>query len=174
MIVSNSLQIYVFHLYRATLSTPADESQKAYYSGFEHAIWYLNDVFEEIPDINGVIEEQHVSDKLGTDIFIVHGHDNETKQETARLIEHLKLKPIILHERPNNGRTVVEKLQQESKTAGYAVILLTPDDLGTIKGNDKFENRARQNVVLELGYFLGKLGIKKVCVLLKGEPCYTK
>ena len=158
-----------FSLVSATLSTPADESQKAYYSGFDHAIWYLNDVFEEIPDINGVIEEQHVSDKLGTDIFIVHGHDNETKQETARLIEHLKLKPIILHERPNNGRTVVEKLQQESKTAGYAVILLTPDDLGTIKGNDKFENRARQNVVLELGYFLGKLGIKKVCVLLKGD-----
>ena len=141
--------------------------QDTYLSGLVQAALYLSDIFDEIPDTNEVIDEQHVSDKLGTDVFIVHGHDNEAKQETARLIEQLKLKAIILHEQPNRGRTVVEKLQKESKTAGYAVILLTPDDLGTVKGNDELEARARQNVVLELGYFLGKLGREKMCILLK-------
>ena len=143
------------------------ELQDAYLAGLTQSALYLGDIFEEIPDTNKVIEEQHVSDKSHTDVFIVHGHDNEAKQETARLIEQLKLKAIILHEQPNRGRTVVEKLQQESKTAGYAVILLTPDDLGTVKGNDELEARARQNVVLELGYFLGKLGREKMCILLK-------
>ena len=109
------------------------ELQNKYISALSQASLYLNDVFGEIPNTNEVIKEQHVSDKLGTDVFIVHGRDDKAKHETARLIQQLKLKEIILHEQPNKGRTVVEKLQQESKTAGYAVILLTPDDLGTIK-----------------------------------------
>lgn len=111
----------------------------------------------------------HQKNKLGNDIFIVHGHDNEAKQETARFIEKLNLNAVILHERPNKGRTIIEKLVDESKSAGYAIILLTPDDIGFVKGKEsESEERARQNVVLELGYFLGKLGREKVCMLLKG------
>lgn len=106
----------------------------------------------------------------GKDIFIVHGHDNEAKQETARFIEKLNLNAVILHERPNKGRTIIEKLVAESKNAGYAIILLTPDDVGFVKGNEEqIEERARQNVVLELGYFVGKLSREKVCLLLKGN-----
>jgi len=106
--------------------------------------------------------------ELGTDVFIVHGHDNEAKLEVARTIEKLGLNTVILHEKPNKGRTVIEKLVEESKSAGFAVILLTPDDVGTDKGKQIFEERARQNVVLELGYFIGKLGRARVCALLKG------
>ena len=156
-----------FSLSFITSGMPDSEFQQVYLSGLESANLYLCDVFEEIPDNDKVVGEQRVSDTSGTDVFIVHGHDNEAKQETARLIEQLKLKAIILHERPNKGRTVVEKLQQESKTAGYAVILFTPDDIGNVKGTDKAEARARQNVVLELGYFIGKLGRERVCILLK-------
>lgn len=118
-------------------------------------------------DSDPIIIQQN---KLGNDIFIVHGHDNETKQETARFIEKLHLNAVILHERPNKGRTIIEKLVDESQSAGYAIILLTPDDIGFLKGKEsESEERARQNVVLELGYFLGKLGRERVCILLKGS-----
>ena len=102
-----------------------------------------------------------------TDVFIVHGHDNEAKQEVARFIEKLNINAVILHEQPNKGRTVIEKLVEESHTAGYAIILLTPDDVGYVKGTEKQEEfRSRQNVVLELGYFIGKIGRENICVLL--------
>jgi len=106
----------------------------------------------------------------GEDVFIVHGHDNEAKQEVARFIEKLDLNAIILHEQPNKGRTVIEKLVEESNTAGFAIILLTPDDIGYVKGEKQQEEfRSRQNVVLELGYFVGKIGRGKICILLKGS-----
>lgn len=104
------------------------------------------------------------------DIFIVHGHDNEAKQEVARFIEKLGLTVVILHEQPNKGMTVIEKLIHYSKSVGFAIILLTPDDIGYLKGEqESVENRARQNVVLELGYFVGKIGRERVCTLLKNS-----
>ncbi len=103
----------------------------------------------------------------GNDIFIVHGHDTEAKVSVARFIEKLGLNAKILHEMPNKGRTIIEKFEDYSNV-GYAVVLLTPDDLGATKGKeDKLKPRARQNVIFELGYFIGKLGRKRVCVLHK-------
>ncbi|MFA5060107.1 MAG: nucleotide-binding protein [Candidatus Omnitrophota bacterium] len=99
-------------------------------------------------------------------IFLVHGHDDGIKEATARFLEKLGLAPIILHEKPNQGRTIIEKISDYSDV-GFAVVLLTGDDVGRI--NDaKCENllpRARQNVVLELGYFLGRIGRQRVCAL---------
>ena len=101
-------------------------------------------------------------------IFVVHGHDNEAKQAVARLIEKLNLHAIILHEQPDKGRTVIEKFEHHS-TVGFAVVLLTPDDMGYPRDTpSEIKPRARQNVVLELGYFIGILGRSKVCALLKG------
>ncbi|MFH1368052.1 MAG: nucleotide-binding protein [Elusimicrobiota bacterium] len=101
----------------------------------------------------------------GNDIFLVHGHNNEIKETVARFLEKLKLHIIILHEQPNLGRTIIEKFEDYSKV-GYAVILLTGDDVGSKKDNaDKLKARARQNVVLEQGYFLGALGRSRVCAL---------
>ncbi len=102
-------------------------------------------------------------------VFIVHGHDNALKQEVARLLERLKLEPIILHEMPNRGRLIFEKLEQHAAEVAFAVVLLTDDDLGEAK--DKIatpKQRARQNVVLELGYFYGRIGRSKVFVLHRG------
>ena len=102
-------------------------------------------------------------------VFIVHGHDAGLKETTARFIERLGLRSIILHEQANNGKTIIEKFELNSDVA-YAVILLSPDDLGRSVNDDpeKFNFRARQNVIFELGYFIAKLGRENVCVILKG------
>ncbi len=104
-----------------------------------------------------------------TKVFIVHGHDEEAKQTLARFIEKLKLFPVILSEKPNEGHTIIEKFEKHSEV-GFAVILLTTDDIGSEKSEQKnLRPRARQNVILELGYFVGKLGRSRVCALCKGS-----
>jgi predicted nucleotide-binding protein len=105
---------------------------------------------------------------LGTgrsnEVFIVHGHDEGAKQSVARFLEKLGLLPVILHETADRGRTIIEKFEDHS-AVGFAVVLLTPDDEGGVRGSGKVQLRGRQNVILELGYFIGKLGRSKVCAL---------
>ena len=107
---------------------------------------------------------------FGNEVFIVHGHDDEAKVTVARFVENLGIEATILHERANRGQTIPEKFEEHAGEAGFAIILLTPDDVGA--SQDKVNNlkpRARQNVVLELGYFWGRLGRKRLCVLYKEE-----
>jgi predicted nucleotide-binding protein len=101
-------------------------------------------------------------------VFIVHGHDEEMKQATARVLADLKLTPIILHEQPNQGRTIIEKFEKPADV-GFAVVLLSPDDVAYSKEADPrtAKPRARQNVVLELGYFTAKLGRDRVFPLYR-------
>lgn len=99
-------------------------------------------------------------------IFVVHGHDEGARESVARFVERLGLEAIILHEQANQGRTIIEKIEAHGDV-GFAIVLLTPDDEGCKKG-ELPEPRARQNVLLELGYFIGKLGRARVCALLRG------
>lgn len=102
-------------------------------------------------------------------VFVVHGHDELARVTTARFLEQLHLNPIVLHEQTNSGLTIIEKLEKWSDVR-YAVVLLTPDDTGkAIVDTGDARLRARQNVILELGFFLGKLGRKNVVALVKGE-----
>jgi predicted nucleotide-binding protein len=106
----------------------------------------------------------------GKTVFIVHGHDERTKQEVARFLERLTpLDARILHEQPNQGRTVIEKFEDYAADAAFAVILLTGDDVGGVKATDdepqSLNPRPRQNVVFELGFFIGALGREHVAVL---------
>ena len=102
-------------------------------------------------------------------VFVVHGHDEGLKEQVARLLTQLEFEPVILHERPNGGRTLIEKLEHNSEDIGFAVVLLTGDDVGETKEKAAdLKPRARQNVVMELGYFVGKLGRSRVCALYKG------
>lgn len=120
------------------------------------------------------VPEQTISDKVSkvnssetnNDIFIVHGHNNEIKINVARTLEKLGLNPIILHEQANAGKTIIEKFEEHSNV-GFAIILLTDDDFGKAKKEENLNHRARQNVILEMGYFIGKLGRNRVC------PLYT-
>jgi predicted nucleotide-binding protein len=98
------------------------------------------------------------------DIFLVHGRDDAVKESVARFLEKLDLHPVILHEQHNMGRTVIEKFEAHSDV-GFALVLLTPDDVGGLASEGKLNPRARQNVILELGYFIGKLGRARVCAL---------
>jgi predicted nucleotide-binding protein len=102
-------------------------------------------------------------------VFIVHGHDSGPKSDVARFLQKVGFEVIILHERPNKGRTLITKFREESEGAGFAVVLLTPDDLGKAAEAADLNSRARQNVVFELGYFIGKLGADKVAALVKAD-----
>ncbi len=103
------------------------------------------------------------------EIFVIHGRNNEAKETVARFLQNLGLTPVILHEQPNQGRTIIEKFERHAQV-GFAVALLTPDDVGALKNEEKnLKPRARQNVVFELGYFLGRLGRERVCALTKGN-----
>ena len=105
----------------------------------------------------------------GTEVFLIHGRDEAAKLDVARFLEQLDLEPVILAEQPSGGRTIIEKVEAHADV-GYAIALLTPDDVGSRQGDDAVRPRARQNVVFELGYFIGRLGRKRVCVLTKGQP----
>ena len=104
-------------------------------------------------------------------VFIVHGRDNEAKQEFARFIEIIGLQAIILHEQASSGMTIIEKIERYSGDADFALVLYTPCDLGRGANEAKVpaRSRARQNVVFEHGYLMAKLGRENVCALVKGE-----
>ena len=104
-------------------------------------------------------------------VFIVHGRDNEAKQEVSRFIEGLGLEAIILHEQANAGMTIIEKIEKYSNDADFALILYTACDKGRGAHETKVpaRDRARQNVVFEHGYLMAKLGRKNVCSLVKGQ-----
>ncbi len=88
-------------------------------------------------------------------VFIVHGHDGEVRESVARFLsEKLGLEPVILHERPNKGRTIITKFREEAAGVGFAVVLMTPDDLGKASAAADLKPRARQNVVFEPGFLL--------------------
>jgi len=104
----------------------------------------------------------------GHKVFLVHGHDELALHETARFLEKLKQEVVILREQPNHGRTIVEKFEDYADV-GFALILLTPDDSGGSKAVpiERQLPRARQNVIFEFGYFIGRLGRNRVCALYR-------
>ncbi len=97
-------------------------------------------------------------------IFIVHGHDGELKESVARIIEKQNIKAIILSEQANKGRTIIEKFEENSDV-GCAICLFTADDIGRAESEVENKSRARQNVVFETGYFIGKLGRDHIVIL---------
>lgn len=128
---------------------------------------------ELIPEITKIQSPESGSELMkkfnSHKVFIVHGHDEEAKQSVARVIEKLGLEAIILHERPNKGRTIVSKFEDYSDV-GFVVVLLTPDDVGASKDTkENLNDRPRQNAIFELGFFIGRLGSERVCAIRKGE-----
>lgn len=161
-------------------STPEHKFQQRYVDGLENAKHVLVSMIEEIQEYweekSGkeiTAQDSHPSKTShqfdSKKVFIVHGHDGGTKETVARFISQLGLEPIILHEQPSQGRTIIEKFEDHSDVE-YAIALITPDDIGSsIKEPENTRQRARQNVIFEFGYFLGKLGRHKVVGLVKGD-----
>jgi predicted nucleotide-binding protein len=104
-------------------------------------------------------------------VFIVHGHDEAALHAAARVVERLGMEAVILREQANSGQTIIEKFDEHSEQASFAVVLLTPDDVGgpCDAAAEQLRHRARQNVVAELFFFIGKLGRGRVCALVKGD-----
>lgn len=149
---------------------------ESFRDGVQTKITELESIFERLELIPESQSSTHESidapqgANYGDSVFIVHGHDEAAKSSVARLIEKLDLKPIILHEQANKGQTLIEKFESNASRVCFAVILLTADDIGASKENpDDVKARARQNVILELGYFAGALGRGRICVLYEDD-----
>lgn len=178
-------------------------AESVYFHEYESHIWNIwgTDVVKEYKDeilrlvnhMQGDIERSDLmqctviqlqtiptvakSHELSNDVFLVHGHNVEMKETVARTVAKLGLNPIILHEQPNGGKTIIEKFESNAANIKFAIILLSADDLAAsvrelngVKDSDvrqHLENRARQNVVFEMGYFAGKLGRNNLFYLLQ-------
>ncbi len=130
------------------------------------AIRFLEDEIadqQELPPSN--INE--IRPALKNEVFVVHGHDEAALQAVARFLERLELQAIVLREQPDEGRTIIEKFEDCANRVGFAVVLLTPDDVAGSASAPAA--RARQNVIFELGYFAGKLGRGRTCLLRRGD-----
>lgn len=110
---------------------------------------------------NGVISKSKV--------FIVHGHNEAIREKVARIVERLGLGAIILNERPNEGGTIIEKFEKNSSEADFAIVLLTADDECKSRSEKSFKFRARQNVIFELGFFVGKFSRSNLFILREEE-----
>jgi len=100
--------------------------------------------------------------------FVVHGRNVQAVEKTKDVLSRIDIEPIVLMEQPNKGRTVIEKFEEVSSTCDCAIVALTPDDIGSLAEEDltQAKNRARQNVIFELGYFCGSFGRQKGRVVL--------
>ncbi len=104
-------------------------------------------------------------DPEGKRVFVVHGHNDRAKNDVAQLLSRVGLDAVVLHERPDQGRTIIEKFE-ECSDVSYAVVICTGDDEGRSRRDEgELRPRPRQNVVLELGFFVGRLGRRRVSVL---------
>lgn len=133
------------------------------------------------PFVNLLIQEKTLSDVgamavevAGTrspadskEIFIVHGHSETAKSQLKNLLSALGLQPVILSEQTHRGRTIIEELEHWSTTCSFAFVLMTPDDIGSEEQTTSLR-RARQNVILELGWFMGRLGRENVILISQG------
>jgi len=104
---------------------------------------------------------------LSRKVFIVHGHDDGAREAVARFVERIGFEAVILREQANQGRTIIEKIEAHGDV-GYAIVLLTPDDAGCKLGETP-RPRPRQNVLIELGYFIGRLSRKHVCAFATSD-----
>jgi predicted nucleotide-binding protein len=156
---------------------PLPRVHDGYRKGIEKAILKLKtlkELFEErIADVNPGLAPDHLYLAQRAEgskrIFVVHGKDEGLKETVARYLAKIDLQPVVLHEQANQGRTIIEKFEAH-RDVEYAVVLFTPDDVGYPAGEPaQAKSRPRQNVILELGFFMAALGRNRVCVLYKGN-----
>lgn len=135
--------------------------------------WYVTEkgknvtrtILDEGQQVLSRMDEKDPDSALSNRIFIVHGHDITALDQTEILLRRWGLEPVILRDKANRGMTVIEKVETNTDV-GYAIVLLTPDDLGGVNA-EHLSPRARQNVIFEWGYLVAKLGREKVACLCK-------
>ena len=137
-------------------------------NGLLKAIGQLNNILEYLEDSDSQTDNLKKNPNRSPSdyrrVFIVHGHDGELKQAVARIIEKQNIEAIVLSEKVNQSKTIIEKIEKHSDVGG-AICLFTADDLGKEKNETEEQSRARQNVVFEAGFFMGKLGRENIVFL---------
>ena len=150
------------------LETEIDRYRKKVTDKINHLKGILGElelIPERIPGSSSIPSpEQTIANS--NEVFIVHGHDKAAKHEVAGFVRKLGLKVTILDEQPGRGQTIIEKFEAYASNAGFAIVLLTPDDVGAAKDKqDNLKPRARQNVIFEMGYFVKGLSRGRVCAM---------
>jgi hypothetical protein len=157
---------------------PRKEFIEAYERGLEEARLFLESRKDDWPEPKPPSSSSSRG-VLGTsgnpkDVFVVHGHNHGIKETVARFLSKIGLNPIILHEKADEGNTIIEKFEKHSDVS-FAIAIFSGDDLGASKATittsktlqEWMRPRARQNVVFEFGYFMAKLGRKNVVGLVE-------
>lgn len=115
----------------------------------------------------------HCSSDTNRKVFVVYGHDGNARTQLEAMLRRWDLEPIIIDQLVSSGATIIEKLEEHTNEVNFGIVLATPDDIGYAKNNeDKKRYRARQNVVLELGMLLAKIGRSKVAILLSQQKIW--
>ncbi|MFM4968206.1 TIR domain-containing protein [Aeromonas veronii] len=148
-------------------------SREDIFNDDKHTVDITKKVFssakEKLGHTSVIPKSQTLLESDKSKVFIVHGHDELAKTEAARFVEKMGFEPIILHEQASLGSTIIEKIEKYSNV-GFGVVLYTPCDVGAkINDESNLKSRARQNVVFEHGFLIGKLGRKNICALVKGN-----
>ncbi len=180
-----------FHYYRLSYQEVEDRLNVGFPIDWQYRVdeEYQRNIADSINSLQGIYDRLELFDEaldttahalnnkgfsdnptrtFGDHVFIVHGHDAGAKHAIARFVENFDLKSVILDEEASKGQTIIDKFEENAGKAGFAIVLLTPDDVGAPKDQTgDLKPRARQNVILEFGYFLCGLGRERVCVLYK-------
>lgn len=119
----------------------------------------------QVARLENVVKTQNASRRTPNTVFVVHGLNDQAQNEVVAFLGSVGLRGIVLHEQPNMGRHLLTKFIEEAELVTFAIVLMTDDDMGSRKGGTAAP-RARQNVILELGYFLSHLGQSRVCALI--------
>lgn len=158
-------QIYFPATPDAVIETHARENLRAQANMLDSCTEQLELLAPTAAPSGSRFEEPAREGEAGSSVFVVHGGDEGKKEAVARFLTTLGLAPVILHEQANLGRTLIEKFEAHAEVP-FAVVILTGDDSGGPSGHpESARPRGRQNVVFELGYFVGRLGRKRVCTL---------
>ena len=137
--------------------------------GFPNVIQDLYCIRVAEPDLDRVLDRisRDITELAAENkkVFIVHGQNEAKKLELKDFLATLKLDPVILHQQNDLGKTIIEKFEHYASQCAFAVVLLTPDDKAApADPSPEGKWRARQNVIMELGWFMAKL--RRECVLL--------
>ena len=159
---------FSFTLSCFTFSTPDSAFIKVCHDNLCTVKEIFKQYLEDMEDENESAEEIVSVNSDYSKVFIVHGHNGELKEAVARVIERQGIKPIILSEQANRNATIIEKIEANSNV-NSAICLFTSDDFGREKTESMDNPRARQNVVFETGYFIGKLGRENVVLVSDGN-----